>query len=42
MTAALRCPDPVDAMVPRAVVQIDAADLGRAVQEAVAAVEAMA
>ena len=42
MTAALRCPDPVDAMVPRAVVQIDAGDLGRAVQEAVAAVEAMA
>jgi hypothetical protein len=32
----------VDALVPRAVVTIDAADLGRAVQEAVAAVEAMA
>jgi hypothetical protein len=38
----LRCPDPVDALVPRAVVTIDAGDLGRAVQEAVAAVEAMA
>ena len=39
ITAALRCPD---AGRPRAVVTIAAGDLGQAVQEAVAAVEAMA
>jgi 2-amino-4-hydroxy-6-hydroxymethyldihydropteridine diphosphokinase len=42
ITTTLRCQDPAYPMMPRAVVTIDAGDLGRAVQEAVAAVEAMA
>ena len=42
ITSVLRHQDPASTMMPRAVVTIDAGDLGRAVQEAVAAVEAMA
>jgi len=42
ITTALRCPDPADTMMPRAVVTIDAGDRGRAAREAIAAVEAMA
>ncbi len=42
MIKAIRCPEPIDALRPRAVVTIAADDLGQAAQEAVAAVEAMA
>jgi|694.fasta_scaffold02422_9 2-amino-4-hydroxy-6-hydroxymethyldihydropteridine diphosphokinase len=42
ITAALRGPSPGNALRPRAVVTISAGDLGQAVHEAVAAVEAMA
>jgi 2-amino-4-hydroxy-6-hydroxymethyldihydropteridine diphosphokinase len=42
MTTAILRPQAIDAMRPRAVVTIAAEDLGQAVQEAVAAVEAMA